>query len=92
MSPNKHEEVVKIGDALCFITGVPDKCQHVYEENVYILGNGDILVEKDYLCPTNEATQEYMMKEIDKRNTFLETGTARCLKCKKIYTPDFNTL
>lgn len=93
MSPDKHEEYFEIDGMRGFITGVPDKCQHVYEENVFILGNGDVLVEKDYLCPTREATQDYIQKVVEERDTFIEIGTARCLKCKKIYSPDFfNTL
>ncbi len=87
MHPNKHEEYFELDGMRGFITGIPDRCQHAYEENVYILGNGEVLLEKDYLCPTNEATSEYLHKEAEKRNSFIQTGTARCIKCKKIYTP-----
>jgi ssDNA-binding Zn-finger/Zn-ribbon topoisomerase 1 len=90
MSPDKHEEYFEINGMCGFITGVPDKCDHIYEETVFILGNGDVLVEKDYLCPTNEATQEYLMKEAEKRDSFIQISTSRCLKCKKIYTPELD--
>lgn len=89
MHPNKHEEFFEIDGMRGFITGVPDKCEHIYDESVFILGNGDVLVEKDYLCPTQQTTQEYLMKEAEKRGSFIEIGTSRCLKCKKIYHPEF---
>jgi len=85
--PNKHTEYFEDGNLRGFITGVPDRCDHVYDENVFILGNGDVLVKKDYLCPTNEATIEYLSNEAEKRNSFVQTGTSRCIKCKKVYHP-----
>jgi len=90
MNPNKHEEYFEIDGMRGFITGIPDRCNHVYDEHILILGNGDIISVKDYLCPTNEETQKYITKIVEDKNTFIETGTTRCLKCKKIYVPDFN--
>ena len=87
---NKHTEFIQLGNVRAFITGVPDKCSHIFEDAIYILGNGDIIVVKDYLCPTNEATHEYISSEVEKRNTYIQTGTNRCIKCKKVFEPDFD--
>ncbi len=87
MHPDKHTEYCEVDDLRIIITGVPDRCDHIFEENVFILGNGDILVEKDYLCPTSEATSEYLYKEAEKRDSFIQIGTSRCIKCKKVYHP-----
>jgi len=87
MGHNTHTEVIRIGGATAILTGVPDRCQHVYEENVYILGNGDVLAEKNYMCPTNEETSRLLQLEAENRDSFIQTGTSRCIKCKKIYEP-----
>ncbi len=90
MNPNTHEEYLQNeeGKTIAIITGVPDTCNHFYDDKVYILGNGVVLLEKDFRCPTDEETQKYLQKEVDKQNSFIETGTTRCVKCKKIYSPD----
>lgn len=67
-----------------FITGVPDKCDHNTDLTVFELGNGDVIFEKDILCPTNEATSEYLYKIAEQRNTYVSGGTSACSKCKKV--------
>lgn len=88
MDPNNtHTELVHLPGLGNAFLKVPDKCDHVYEDNVHILGNGDVLYEKDYLCPTNEATWEYLQKVADEKNSFIQIGTSACIKCKKIWSP-----
>ena len=80
-----HEELIvlpNIGHG--FITGVPDKCDHNTDLTVFELGNGDVIFERDILCPTNEATQEYLQHIAQQRNTFVSGGTSACSKCRKI--------
>lgn len=78
------ERIIKISDSLAFITGVPDKCDHNTDLTVFTLGNGDEVFEKDIICPTNEATQEYLQSIADKRNTYISGATSACSKCKKV--------
>ena len=90
MNPNKHEVKFSVNGLTGFITGVPDKCHHAYDEDVYILGNGDILPVKDYLCPDSQSTMKYLQHVEHERGSQITTYTTRCIACKKIYHPDFN--
>jgi len=72
------------GGGHAFITGVTDKCDHNTDLTVYTLHNGDLIFERDILCLTNEATQEYLMKIADDRNTGVGECTSACSKCKKV--------
>ncbi len=72
------------GGGHAFITGVPDKCDHNTDLAVFELGNGDVIFEKDILCPTNEATQEYLQHIAKERNTYVSGGTSACSKCRKV--------
>lgn len=80
----RHTHTEIIGNAI--ITGVPDKCNHVMSGSCYFLRNGDVLYEKDYRCPTDEATQEYINKIAEDRNTSVCGGSVCCIKCGKFYT------
>lgn len=82
-----HEEFVKLPNgSYAFVTGVPDKCDHDDKETVWMLGNGDNLFDKDYRCPTNEATQEYIEKIAQERNTYVSGQTSGCSKCFKVHS------
>lgn len=82
-----HEEFIKLPNGgHAFVTGVPDKCDHDDKENIFTLANGEFLREKDYRCPTDEATLEYVWKEAERRGTSVNGGTCGCSKCGKIHT------
>ena len=81
-----HSEFIKLKNGHAILTGVPDKCDHVMEGTCFFLGNGDVLYEKDYRCPTNEATHEYIQKVADNRNTYVSGGSVCCIKCGRFYS------
>ena len=81
-----HTEFIKIGNGHAFITGVKDRCNHDMSGTCYQLGNGDVLYEKDYRCPTNEATFEYIQKIANDRNTYISGGSVCCSKCGRYIT------
>jgi len=82
-----HEELIVIpGLGHAFITGVEDKCDHDDKLNVFTLANGEFLFERDYRCPTDEATLEYIYKEAEKRGTSVNGGTCACSKCGKVHS------
>lgn len=86
MGHNTHSAFIKFENSHAFIDGLKDKCKHDYSETVFMLGNGEYLKEKDYRCPTNEATQEYIQHIAEQKNTYVSGGTSACSKCGKIYT------
>jgi len=81
-----HTELIKIEVGHAFITGVPDRCNHVMEGSCFFLGNGQVLYEKDYRCTTDEATQEWIYRIAEERNTYVSGGSVCCIKCGKFIT------
>jgi hypothetical protein len=81
-----HEIFVPLPKGGMFITGVKDECDHDDKETVFMLGNGDYLFERDYRCPTNEATWEYVEHVAKQRDTYISGQTGGCSKCKKVLT------
>lgn len=80
-----HEKFVHLpGLGNAFITGVPDSCDHDDKEVVFTLENGDVLWEKDYRCPTNEATNDYVTKIAEEKGTSINGQTCGCSKCGKV--------
>lgn len=78
-----HEIFISTPSGNAFITGVPDKCNHDDKAKFIELGNGDMLNWEDYLCPTDEATWEYIQKIASDRDTYISGGTVGCSKCGK---------
>jgi len=68
------------------MTGVPDKCDHDDNLNVFNLANGDVLFEIDHRCPTDEATLEYIWKIASDRGTQVVGGSCACSKCRKVHS------
>lgn len=86
MGRNTHSIFVKLDKSYAFVDGIKDKCNHDYSEEVFMLGNGEYLREKDYRCPTRESTYEYVSSVAEKKDTYISGGTSACSKCGKIYT------
>jgi hypothetical protein len=83
-SHTKFIHIDNIGTA--FVTGIPDKCQHDDNGSCFFLGNGDILYEKNYRCPTDEETYRYITKIAEDRNTYVCGGSVCCSKCGSYIT------
>lgn len=81
-----HTEIISAPQFTVILTGVKDKCDHDTKETVFMLGNGDYLFESRYRCPTNEATQEYINKIAEQRDTYVSGATSGCSKCKKVHS------
>lgn len=78
-----HSEVIRIEDTTMIISGVPDKCKHVFDGTGFSLGNGEFLPEKKYRCPTDEATYEYIQIIAEEKNTYISGGGSCCSICGK---------
>ncbi len=82
-----HEALVVLpGIGHAFITGIPDKCDHDDKLSVFTLANGGFLFERDYRCPTDEATFEYANKKAEEMGTYINGGTCGCSKCGKVHS------
>jgi len=86
MGRNTHSAFIQFDGSRAFVDGLKDKCQHDYSEVVYMLSNDEYLKEKDYRCPTNEATQEYIQHVAEQKNAYIQGCTTACSRCGKIYT------
>ena len=81
-----HEEFIKLQSGHAFITGVPDKCDHDDKETIYTMGNGLTLPRFRALCPTDEATWEFVQKWAERHNTYCNGATSGCSKCGKVFS------
>lgn len=82
-----HEEFVVLPDgAHAFISGVEDKCNHNFQDTVYMLDNGEYIHKKNVLCPADEATDPYVRTIAERKNTWVCGQTSACCRCGKIYS------
>lgn len=81
-----HTEIIEFEGSTAIISGVPDKCKHVFNDTLYELSNGETLQKSKCLCPTDEATYEYMSKVADDKNAVIVGGMTCCSRCGK---PEF---
>lgn len=83
---NKHSAFIPLGGGNAFIDGIPDKCKHNYIDVVFILGNDEYIPARQVMCPTWEATREYVEHLASQKGTYLAGETTQCCRCGKIYT------
>jgi hypothetical protein len=86
-----HGAVIRISkDSIAYIDGIPDTCQHQYDDDIFISASGKVIhwytykQWASYTAPMrNQLIQEYHESIGDP----ITTGTSECRKCHKIFHP-----
>lgn len=92
MTEETHGAMIRIGDSVCFIDGIPDTCQHEYKDDVFITASGRVIHWHTFRQWASFCApmRNYLIQQwcIDNDENIVE-GTSECRKCGKIYHPGY---
>lgn len=90
---NSHTDIIRIGDTVAIISGVPDECQHVWDGPAYYITKSgkyvDYKTHKQWIPYTDNFRQKLIFERYRKKDDEIIESGVTCSICNKPYKPEF---
>lgn len=96
MRNNKHGAVIKIGDSLAFIDGIPDKCQHDdVGSTIHVTASGKTITWKTFkkwASYTSQLRDPLIIAHQETINDPVVSASVSCSKCGRPWEIDIHSM